>query len=334
MIFDFVPPDGLSSIARVCKATRGSAERRLYAHIDLFDNPTRSAYFLRTVLARPELLLHVITYRVAAEYHEAPQKRPTRLWHRRQKRENVKPELARRSYRVCRLDVAMKLINAKTITHGWNRLPTQTTVDRRSVWPSLETFTLLDSWEIEYSPLLDAIPSVRRLDIYSRSKGTSIQGVDSITPRHVPLLEELICTAQAARRLVPNRPIWKLIIFIPWPPKGPVDDLIDEVAKSSGTIRTLGLVINDVESRGLPGIFRQIAASLKDVEELHLCMCWYNNSEDSEPLVIEILDAVSGRSELAYSKTLKCTRSAPGATGFIRELARLRLLGIPHLRRP
>lgn len=291
-IFAFASTTTLLSCALVSRQARYFAEPQLYKHIDLFNCPIRSAYFLRTIWLRQELLRYVITFRLAERY-EKPPGLPPQLWDHLQGHENdFNASYARRSYRVHKLEVAMHLTKAEDITHTWEYRTLEKTLGNQPAWPSLTSFTLLSTREIDYASLLDAIPMIKRLDIGSSSLLWNLERVDRISAHHVLLLEELICSAEAARILVPTRPIRQLVMFITKASGESLGDLIPQVAQSSDTIRLLGLVIKAMKAPGLQVMMSQIGKWLPDVEELYLHMKFRLVSYEQKFLMAEFMSEV------------------------------------------
>lgn len=263
-IFTFIGTSHLVPVILTCQAMRGLAEPLLYRHLDLWNCPTRSLYLFRTLLAREDLCRHVRTF-VPTDYHlKADGLFDTLKWLILKKKEKYKRGGL---YLQLAMQVAAKLKHAESISTS---TPSARYVQMLSGLSEIKRFRTTSAFGFRglVENLFDAIPKVTHLELPFDM--LPLHGF-VIHPHHAQFLQELVCPATFAPRIVPGRPIHRLILRWPRWADGPnVSELMEEMAQSSETIRRLGLLIGwrvnlqaDIEE-----IFSATARFLPDVEEL------------------------------------------------------------------
>lgn len=293
-ILSFVPPSHLLSVILACQAFRRLAEPLLYRHIDLSNCPTRSLHLLRTLLCRKDLCRHVRTFQ-PADRHSQPDGYLgvfTKIL-----RDRSQEHMRRTAYIQHVERAAGRLTYVENISVHTS---SEQAVRALGGLSNVKRFRTLHPWGLrQHESLLDALPNVTHLELPFTS---FFLPVSEIRPYHTRFVEELICPTNVAVRLVPGRPIKRL--FLLWPMlQGPPNsfDLMKEMARSTETIKTLGLFVGwGWNWQGdMAQIVSAMATFLPDVEELTLKLkCWKSNSHILDLMLRELPDDLAALHKL------------------------------------
>lgn len=286
-IVEAISPSHLLSFIRTCKALRVVAEPLLYRDIRLSNCPRRSIHFFCTMINRPELGRHVLTFQAADRFPFLSPSNITRVlrhWRGGPAFWITRPM----TYRSMAERTIQHLVNVKALSfHGTTpasigRLAGHHSITKvRLVHPTLMT---------ELESLLDALPLVTHLTLPFNTVGPPEAG--AIHTDHVPNLESLICSTDAVG-LVAGRPIRELYIMFPmrWDPPPSVHTIMEKVSQSTVPLRVLGIAIEWIWTFGedYSEVLTAAARVLPDLEELHLAFGFFPGQAQFVQNIFEVV---------------------------------------------
>lgn len=264
---------------------RSLAEPLLYRHLNLWNCPTRSLYLFRSLIAREDLCKHVREF-VPADYHlKADRLFDTLKWLVLKQKEKYKRG---QLYLQLATQVAARLKHAESISTSTRYPPDVQILSGLSNVKQFRTTNAL-SFPGVLKSLFNAIPNVTHLELPLDMP--PLYGF-KIHPHHAPLLQELVCPAAFAPFLVPGRPVHRLLLRWPRWGDGPnVSQLLEQMSRSSRTIKRLGLLIGSRVNlqADIEDIFSATARFLPDVEEVTVWLEFRKSQTDSlEGLLREV----------------------------------------------
>lgn len=294
-ILTFISPSHLIPVTLTCQAMRSLAEPLLYRHLNLWNCPTRSLYLFRSLIAREDLCKHVREF-VPADYHlKADRLFDTLKWLVLKQKEKYKRG---QLYLQLATQVAARLKHAESISTSTRYPPDVQILSGLSNVKQFRTTNAL-SFPGVLKSLFNAIPNVTHLELPLDMP--PLYGF-KIHPHHAPLLQELVCPAAFAPFLVPGRPVHRLLLRWPRWGDGPnVSQLLEQMSRSSRTIKRLGLLIGSRVNlqADIEDIFSATARFLPDVEEVTVWLEFRKSQTDSlEGLLRELLENLAHFSKL------------------------------------
>lgn len=284
-IIGFVPSAHLRPLLLTSKILRDFTEPLLYHDINLFNCCRRSILFLRTILRRTELARHVITFDPAQSfvYKEGTFTRTLRRL-RRQSYDTRREA----TYRVYSDKVLEMLVNVESIcvnattSHFIHKL-------KAPNWIRQIRFLRLTGLA-DYGVLFDRLSLVTRLELPFTVFPVSTEG---IRQDHLPLVEEVVCMADFAVKLVPGRPVWKLHLMFPlqleWEPPISPYEIMTAISGSFAKITELALAVRGLWQGEMVHLLHAVGLFLPDVAVLYLPLSFY---KDQTPILLSFLNMV------------------------------------------
>lgn len=272
-IVENVPASHLYSFVLACKGLRAVAEPLLYRDINLSNCPRRSIHFLYSILNRPELGQHVVTFQASDSFPWIRPGRLDQLSSRLKGRPSNHDWISRASdYPKIAENATQHFPNAKAISfYGVDPVESIPLLSNLS---SLTDFRLVDPFLVPRTlvVLLDCLPLLKHLTLPG-SETPPTEALARVRPDQIPLLESLTCSVDLAMQLVPGRPIRRLVILFGFRGRDapPVHDVLEHVSRSSARIAELGVTIewSRFESDVLD-VLPAVARFLPDIEILRL----------------------------------------------------------------